>query len=252
MGINAKKFLLLGAAICCTSTSAIAADVYYSDYAVWQAAVASAGLVEETLDFTRANVLLSDEVTSLPTGLTTQQFLGPTLTFDGTNTGLSRNFELAMEPTNGDLVWNDITGGSNAYGADVVSLGNINQDENDDAILRFTNGGVRAVGMFIVANDASSSEFFGIYDTLTADTGIESAARSVETVTANLPNGVSEFIGVVTDDPFLMAQFDESTNGDDAGIRGITYGIVAVPEPNSLAALAVCGAGFVAGRRRRS
>ena len=111
-----------------------AAIVTFTDKAVWEAAVSG----EQEFDFTAANVLLANQVSSLPPANTN---VGNTLTFEAANTGLSADFTFHTLQSGANFTFDDHEAAGNLPDFDnALSVGDIDNFENDDWEMTFSPG----------------------------------------------------------------------------------------------------------------
>ena len=212
----------------------------YTNQVNWEAAVAANNRVVQTLETTAGNMALANEVSSPPGDNTN---LGKTLTFDKANTGFDTTFSLyASSGVSGNgFVYNDDEG-SGVVWPDVLSVGDIDNAENDNVKLNILSGAsVYATGFDIIDNEFGTDEGLYIYDssnTLIADFNTEPLVGG---------NGSTLFLGVVSTTEIGQMFFDEAETGDDMGIANIK--IDAIPEPATLGMLGLFG-GAIFGIRR--
>jgi Thrombospondin type 3 repeat len=178
----------------------------------------------ETFRFTASNVEKADEVASIPSN---KARLGPTLTFAAPNTGLSRGFTLqALQstPPGVNLVYNDLEAGDSTsdFGPDSISIGDINNHENDDWQVTMTSGPPLTVfGFDLIGNKAPpSGELFSVY-----------GPDNVLYGSLPAPIGDIFFIGVVATAPIARLHFNEGasdkqgSDGDDIAIANFRFAV---------------------------
>lgn len=209
--------------------------VFYTNETSWNNSVQGV----EALDFTAANVALANEVASPPGN---NAFLGGVLTFDSANTGLSSSFVLSTLETDAGFTFND-NEGSGPEWDNALSVGDIDNFENDDWQIVFNSSSVFNFGWFLQDNGTSVGESFSVYDL--NDNLLGTFSMIPET------DGV-DFVGVISSVPIGRVAFDEDPGDDDIAIGGIRLSsIAAIPEPSGLLLYGVLVAGIAAVRNRR-
>ena len=166
-------------------------------------------------------MLLANEVTSPPTGNTN---LGPRLTFDSANTGLSRSFRVETLQPGAGFTFNDNEGPPLHIILDALSVGDINDFEDDDFVVTRTDGPtLHGYGFFLNDNVRQAGESLNIY----GPRGVLLGS------TTDIPgtNGVSAFMGVISRVPITRIEFEESHGGDDILIKDFHF---AVPQVGNL------------------
>ena len=131
-GINHVKYkaaLVLFVALL-SSVHVLAGTTLYTDRIKFEA---DAGPIEN-FTTTADNIILADEVDKTPESDTA---LSATLTFNKSNTGLSRSFELATLQQGAEFVFDD---GVSSIFTDALSVGKIDEYENDDWSLTLQDG----------------------------------------------------------------------------------------------------------------
>jgi hypothetical protein len=193
-------------------------NFYVDDFAGWQAAAQAAAGVQQTftLTTTAANVALADEVGAPPAD---NQALGYLLTFDQSNLPDCRGFSLkALTSTlSYALVFNDVEGTLPANFTDAISVGDIDDLENDDFEIGFPADEPPAYAVsFVVRDDgATAGEAVRVYG---------AGGALLATFTA-LPATVNFTIGVVAGEPISRVTFDEDSGGDDIAVADISVGL---------------------------
>lgn len=170
------------------------------------------------------------------------------LTFQAANTGLTRGFRItATEPGGPTFTWGDCESVSSCTPsvgfADALSVGDINNFDNDDWTLELLGGAEMSAFAFDLGNnDAEAGESL----TLLLDAAV------VHTIDlSGAPDAVIQFIGVVASFAFDEVRFDESgVGGDDISISNFRFA-TAVPLPGAgVLALSAFGVLGAAARRR--
>ncbi|MCB1774376.1 MAG: hypothetical protein KDI88_12220 [Gammaproteobacteria bacterium] len=202
---------------------AVQADVdFYSDF---DAFVDRIDLSDELVEFERfqttsANLAKADEVGAAPgrntaVGVIQGPGEGARLTFDTVSTGLFYRFELVATSTSTGFTFDDDEGAGNLANFDnALSVGDIDNAENDDWRLRVTGREpLRGFGFELRDNHGTAGESIALY-------GQDGALVGVVAL-PGLP--VNTFIGVISDEPFVEIRFNEDSGGDDVAIADFVF-----------------------------
>ncbi len=214
-----------------------AATVFYTDQAAWEAAVGGSFelFLTESVQIGQAN-----EVSSAPSSNTFG--LGPSLTFEASQTGLSLDFDVEALQIQGiaadGFTWNDDEGHA-IFRTGALSPGDIDNGEDDDVEWEFLGGApVHGFAFELLDNNTTTGESFSVF----GPSGLLGSFTPPGTAGA-------QFVGVVSDQELVRASFDEDTTGDDIAIRDFRFS--SVPEPSTVALLGLGLLGIaVKGRRR--
>lgn len=225
-----KKLIgLVGILAAGFSIESQAAIIEYDDLVSWQAAI---GGYSEALITDSAGIAQASELGSQPA---VGQNVGEILTFETTQTGLSRGFQLEVLEIGADFIFSEEV-------QDTLSVGQINQQENDDWILTLTSGALMTSFAFVhIGTDDTNGESITFINT---NTGHQ------ETKNLTLALQEQNFLGFTTDFAFNQITFDEEdTTGDDTAIGNMYFQTVPIP-----GALYLFGSGvlFLYGARRKS
>lgn len=243
MGLRAIVVVtaLAGFAGLLPAAPARASAFLFTDLASWQAAVREV----ETLATTAAGVALADEVAAPPVA---NQQLGHGLTFGTAATGLARGFRLTTPDVAPGLldgfIFDDQDGPNEPSFDNALSVGDINDFENDDWALHLLDGALMtAFGFELRGSYAEKGETVTLLDASLAP------LTTLVLPDLGLPGtAVNAFIGVVSTEAFAGIRYDEGAGGDDIAIANFRF--ARIPEPAALPLLAV-GLAFLAGLRRR-
>jgi len=188
--------------------------VFYNDETEWSQAVTAL----EPFDTTSLNVALAFEIEASETPVNT--FLGRTLTYDSSATGLSRSFVARVLQDIGPefgWTWNDqkLPGGEQA-----LSPNDVDNGDDDDFEIEVTSGPpLEAFGMWIVHNNDST---FGV-ESLSVYDALDQLLGRTDLSEAGFPGGEALFLGVVADRPIARVVFDEDDGTDDIGVRDFRF-----------------------------
>lgn len=193
-----------------------AATFYFDDYAGWQSAARAVGIQKvEVFRTTASNLALANEIPGPPTN---NQALNYSLTFAAANTNYCRSFTLrALQTTaGGAMTFDDNEGnGTTANFVNAISIGDINNFENDDFQLSFpaNEAATYAVSFIIKDNNSNAGEFVNVY-----------GAGDVLIASIPMPAGINVRVGIVADERITAVNFDEDTGGDDIAIADFAFG----------------------------
>ncbi len=230
-----NRFFLISFATLALSISSPAQVVFFTDQNAWLAAVQNV----ETFLTSSTNVGLANEVNPAP--LPNAQ-LGPILTFDQANTGLSRSFRVQTLQLNAGFTFSDHEGGPVLPNFDAaLSVGDVDNFEDDDWRLTLTAGASSTAFGFILRenNNNVSGESFSVY-------GASGLLGSVVPPASDTQN----FLGFTSVTPWTYVQFDEDVGPDDIAIADFRFAN-AIPEPSS-ALLVMTGLAALVLRKRRA
>lgn len=177
---------------------------------------------------TRPNVWLANESATFSQHPTNAQiWMGKRITFSPSVTGLPFDFYLEnKDPAlywghpqiHLGLVFEDKEG--NSYGwPNSISIGDINDFENDNFEVGVTGNQVYAWGTRMVDNDSFKDEFLEVH-AVDGDGECQIAYFTAAQV-SNFTNG---FMGIVSPVPIRRIYFDEDPGGDDIAIRHFYFG----------------------------
>ena len=188
---------------------------------------AAAGGKTLSFDTTAANVGLATEVGAPPApgaflcGPPGTPVASCQLTWEAASSGLCRDFALRSLEAGGGITFDDSAERFDlATWKNALSIGDINDHENDDFEFSFGNGdAVYAFGFHFVDNQREDYESLTVYGPGDEVLGILPA-----NLTPLSDGNLSAFIGIVSLVPITRVVFDESTDGDDLAIRDFRFG----------------------------
>ncbi len=188
--------------------SSAAADVqFFTDVAVWDAAVAA-----QSFDITASNLEQTRELTS-PPGPDAQ--LGARLTFGVAETGLCGTFTVETLEAGAGLTFDDDEAPAGWDSA--LSVGDVADYTNDDVRLTFPAEAIHAFGFFLRNNTQDAGESFraygrgGLLGTLPGSAIPDSSGHGLS------------FVGVLADEPLHSVRFDEDAGPDDVAILDFRF-----------------------------
>ncbi len=182
----------------------------------------------ETFETTADNIAKAQEVSSPPPN---NAQLGSTLTFYSTDTSLSWGFRLNALQLGASLVFNDCEG--YLVWPNVLSIGDINNYENDDWQLEILSGPPLYAFAFNLINDNDPYDYIYVYG----------QGGTLLGSTHDLPyclyggDPYPYFFGLISTDPISKIYFDEDVGPDDIGISDFRFASIPtanpIPEPAS-------------------
>ena len=181
---------------------------FLTDQAVWNSVVSE----HVRFGFSGEEVILANEITELPRD---NARLGQQLSFDEATTGLDSSVVFRTLERGARFVFNDTEHLPEFQ--DALSVGDINDYENDDFEVVVSGEQVFAFGINVLDNNSHATESIRLY-------GDDEALLGSST----LPDG-DFFIGVISDRPIARVAIDERDDGDDIAISGYSYSNVAQP-----------------------
>ena len=184
-----------------------------TDIAEWRNLV-QRDMTMGTFETTQANMDLANESEDFILN-NTQLWMGKRITFDGSNTGFPFTFYLECievnETTDYGLVWND----DEASWVETISIGDINNLEDDDFEIGISEGNVYALAFNMVHNEDYGGEFLEVHaEDATGECQIDSRTDPMN----------SGFIGILSPVPIKRIYFNEDAGGDDIGIKHFYFG----------------------------
>ena len=221
----------------CLATPVRAAVSFHTDAAAFDADADAATVQVFVTD--AAGLALADELAVAPLQ---DEALGATLSFDAANTGLCGSFVLDALEAGAGLTFEDGEPSPAIHPAGTVSIGDIDDFEDDDFRLFFPGNDFFAVGFFLVNNTQDVGESFRVYGHRGLLAILDGAS-----IPDSSANGAT-FVGVVADEPITQVVFDEDALGDDVAIRDPRFGCARTdPDADGLVSLAERAAGTFPG-----
>jgi hypothetical protein len=232
-----KSTALVILAMALAAFSSAADVVFYTSEAAFTADADAATV--DALDTDATAVGLADELASPPVQ---DENLGPILSFQAANTGLCGDFALeALEPGAG-LTFEDGEPSPAILPPDTISIGDIDDFEDDDFRLRFPTDTFFAAGFTLVNDTQDPGQSLSVY----GHRGLI-ARLDGSSIPDSSGNGAT-FLGVVADEPLTQLVFDEDPSGDDIAVRDFRFGCARQdPDADGLVSLAERAAGTLPG-----
>lgn len=226
---------VLSVLLSCASWS-WAATTIYTNESDWLDAVYHV----QHLATDQTGLSLSDEVN---TPLSDGMGLSQTLTFSKANTGLNHSFTITAMQADAEMIFNDVMGSNPPVITDALSVGKINQHEDDDWQVTFMpHSNVTAFALNLLSNNSNPGESLTVFG---HDGSVLAQLPLIPRTSAAA--GVS-FLGVTSDTPIKSIVFNEDTGDDDIEISHFRLASIHAPEPASLVLLSL---GLAAGGARR-
>jgi hypothetical protein len=183
---------------------------FFTDEAIWLANL-PAGARLDSFETTASGVAMADEIMSPPDPDTN---CGPVLTFDAEQTGMAVGFTLhAVEPY-ADFVFEDNF--DHPYFYDALSVGELNEHENDDFEVGFSGDDLFAFAFQLRENDfGGAGEYFHVFG----------QGGDLLGTLHPIPDGApyDQFIGVISHEPIGSVLFDEDASYDDIAVASFQF-----------------------------
>ena len=139
------------------------------------------------------------------------------ITFPGSVTQFPFEFHLKNLAVTGDrlaLVHNDTEGLNNNFTTNTISIGDIDDFENDDFEIVVTGDQVYAIGFIMRSNTDTPEEYLEVF----------AQQDDCYLDQKDLPNGINTFVGVISPVPIKKIWFNEDDDDDDMGIENFYFG----------------------------
>ncbi|MGH0030848.1 MAG: choice-of-anchor E domain-containing protein [Myxococcota bacterium] len=190
-----------------TYEKAVNVRFYVDDLAGWQADTPQA----ENLVLTTSAAMPQFNEVSSPPGANVN--VGNTLTFDVDPSQACRGFTLRTLQSGANFTFDDDEGAGNLVNFDnALSVGDLDNHENDDFEISFPSDGPPAFAASFVLEDSHGTigEELRVYDLDDALIGVLGGA--------SFAGGEKKTLGVLSDVPIGRIVFDEDSGGDDVAI----------------------------------
>ncbi len=190
----------------------------YTSEATWRDEVQMRGMTINKWETTPANVQKANEAYKFNYSYSPQILMYEIITFSGAVTGYPFDFHLRNTAVSGDplaLVLNDTEGLNNNFTHTTVSIGDIDDFENDDFEIVVTGSQVYAMGFIMKSNTDTNDEYLEVI----------AAQEDCYLDQLNLPMANDLFIGVISPVPLKRLFFNESEDDDDMGIQDFYFGV---------------------------
>jgi hypothetical protein len=173
--------------------------------AEWRDMVLSAGFDLHEFPFTAANVSLANETGYVPGK---NREVGGVLTWESVSTGLP--FDFVLTATEGHMTYYDDEG----FGNNTLSIGDIDNWQNDDFSVEVTGEKVYAMAIYIHDNTAMAGEDVTVWG---------ATEGGGEEYMEQLPRGYNGWLGIVSPVPLRRIEFNEDGGGDDIALYHVRF-----------------------------
>lgn len=171
----------------------------------WRDMVLSAGFEIDEWPLTAANVSLANETGYVPGK---NREVGGILTWESGATGFPFDFVLTAEQ--GHMTYYDDEG----FGANCLSIGDIDNWQDDDFSVEVTGEDVYAMLIYIHDNTAMSGEDVTIWG---------ATPGGGEEYLEQLPRGYNGWLGIVSPVPIRRIEYNEDSGGDDMALYHLRF-----------------------------
>lgn len=200
---------------------------FYKNEAAWKYAV-QANMTMGKWETNKSNVQKAEEAPGFSYHPNGQIFMGKRITYKSAKTSFPFDFHLenkAVPANHANVIWalvfEDREGSTSGLPwPETISIGDIDDFENDDFEIWVSGNNVYAIGFIMVDNSTHSSEFLEVH-------AIDGAGEcQIGLITHAQAGGgfTNGFIGVVSPVPIRRIFFDEDSGGDDIGIKHFYFG----------------------------
>ncbi|MCX2980762.1 hypothetical protein EYC98_07700 [Halieaceae bacterium IMCC14734] len=226
-----SRLLVAAACLAMLPSTAHAGTDYYNSDSVWKTAAEAE--VGSWIQFqtVQTNIQEADQVAGI---VGDNEQLGRTLGFDKNKTGLCQSVYLQTVESGAGFTFNDTEGSGLVFTPNALSVGDVNNHENDDFELQFNPayGLPRAVGFYIVGNTAESGENIQVY-----------GVGNTLLFTGGLPgySAFGAFAGFVSTEGITKIRINESSaGGDDIALKDVWLGPNATSQSGDFDGLSDC------------
>jgi uncharacterized protein YjbI with pentapeptide repeats len=230
-GVRLNRLLVAAACLGMLPSTAYTGTTYYNSDSVWKTAAEAEVGSWIRFPTVQINIQKADQVAGI---VGDNEQLGKTLGFDKNNTGLCQGVYLQTVEAGAGFTFNDTEGSGLVFTPNALSVGDVDNYENDDFELTFNAGfGLpRAVGFYIVGNTAQLGENIQVY-----------GVGNTLLYTGGLP-GYSEtgaFAGFVSTEGIAKIRINESSaGGDDIAMKDVLLGPNATSQSGDFDGLSDC------------
>lgn len=182
----------------------------------WRSAFLSNGMTDGLWETTLSNLQQANEAYSF-VYYGAQTLLYNTLTFPASVTGYPFDFHLKNTAVEGDrlaLVHNDTEGLDNNFTENTISIGDIDDYENDDFEIVVIGDKVYAIGFIMKSNSDSPEEYLEVY----------AEQDNCYLAQLDLPTIENGFVGLISPVPIKKIWFNEDDDDDDMGVLNFYFG----------------------------
>ncbi len=188
------------------------------DEAAWRDTIQMKGMTVAKWETTADNVKKANEAYKFDYTYSPQILMYETITFPGSVTGFPFEFYLKNLAVTGNrlaLVHDDTEGLDNNFTVNTISIGDIDDFENDDFEIAVTGKQVYAIGFIMRSNSDTPAEFLEV----------NAEQDNCYLDQKDLPDGTNTFVGIISPVPLKRIWFNEDETDDDMGIENFYFGI---------------------------
>lgn len=190
---------------------------YYSSEETWRDDAQYSGMTLYEWDFTNQTLFAASESASFEHFSNGQTFLGTHITYSQDSTSFPFDFYLenvAVPPNDPSAAWALVYNDQEGFPNGTISIGDIDDLQDDDFEIGVSSSNVYAIGFYVVDNEHVPSEFLEVF----------AHTNTQECFIDQINDPISGFVGVISAVPLKRIWFNESADGDDIGVREISFG----------------------------